>query len=74
MWTMVVLNGVQKHRTSHSEDKGHETNHLWCTGSSSSLGAQHTVVKLNLEQSFWCLGMEITFQGILGMRLHTALC
>lgn len=74
MWTMVVLNGVQKLRMSHLAKKGHEANHLWCTGSSSSLWAQHTVVSLNLEQSICCLGMEITFQGILGMRLQAGLC
>lgn len=68
MWTMVVLNGVQKHK------KGHKENYLWCTGTSSSSRVQHRVVKLNLEQSVWCLGMEISFQGILGMRLHAGLC
>lgn len=50
MWTVVVLNGVQKLRMPHLA-KGHEANHLWCTGSSSSSRAQHMVVKLNLEQS-----------------------
>lgn len=36
--------------------------------------ARHMVVKLNLEQNIWCLGMEISFQGILGIRLHVDLC
>lgn len=77
MWTMAVLNGVQKLRVSHSAKKVKgqgEANHLWGTGSSSSLRAQHTVVKLNLEQSIWCLGMDITCQGILGMRLQAGPC
>lgn len=52
------------------QKKGHKANHLWGTGSSSSSRAQHTVGKLNLEESRWCLGTEITFQGILGMRLR----